>query len=57
MRDNSCVSLLYNWMVDLEMDQVGRLIAVGNGSCNKYITECGALQLKLLLKNADISSR
>lgn len=57
MRDNSCVSLIYNWMVDLEMDQVGRLIAVGNGSCNKYITECGALQLKLLLKNADISSR
>lgn len=34
------------------MDEVRRLIVVGNEYHNKYITECGALQLKFLLKNA-----
>ena len=39
-------------MTVLERHQIERLIIVGNGYSNKYITECGALQLKFLLKNA-----
>lgn len=52
MWSNAYVSLTSNWVVVLEMHQVGRLIVVGRGYSNKYITECGALQLKFLLKNA-----
>lgn len=51
-QNNSYISFSCNCMTVLERHQVERFIIVGNGYSNKDITECGALQLKFLLKNA-----